>query len=189
MWNDFLDKTYRTGKNKELHDLLNTWLKETNSPVNLDAYYHHNCPSPFFNIYNYPNVIDYDAELPGTWLKIQSAVLSPLPEPFVLPDELTKLDDTKYIKKYVYVSVGSMSSAYKPLMERIVTILAHLPYRFILSGGVLLKELKLSENIYAERFVNQLAVLQSVSCMVSHGVSIILWYQFRFYFELILPLI
>lgn len=179
LWNNFLNKTYRIGKNYELHNLLNKWLKDTNSPVNLDDYYHHNCPSPYFNIYNYPKEIDYDVDLPGTWLKIQSAISPPLPEPFVLPEQLTKLDEKKYLKKYIYVSVGSMSSAYRPLMEWIVDILAKLPYRFILSGGVLLNELNLSENIYAERYVNQLAVLQSVSCMVSHGVSLS-FYPHRF---------
>ena len=89
-----------------------------------------------------------------------------LPAPFVLPEKLAKLNR----KKVIYVSVGSMSSAYKPLMDHIVEVLARLPnYAFILSGGPLLDQLKLAENIYAERFVNQLAVLQTVSCMVSHG--------------------
>lgn len=31
----FLNKTWRVGKNKELHDLINQWLKEKNCPVNL----------------------------------------------------------------------------------------------------------------------------------------------------------
>ena len=85
LWEDFLDKSYRKGDNKKLHDMINDWLKETKSPVNLDDYYHHNCPSPYFNINNYPKALDYEipgkVELPGEWYKIQSAsrqLLSPV---------------------------------------------------------------------------------------------------------------
>lgn len=93
-------------------------------------------------------------------------VLPPLPEPFKIPEKLTKLNNDW---KVVYVSVGSWTSAYKPLMEHVVSVLAQLPYKFILSGGPLLDQLKLGENTYSERFLPQLSVLQSVSCMVSHG--------------------
>ena len=100
-----------------------------------------------------------------------------MPQPFELPDKLAKLN------KKVYVSVGSMSSAYKPLMEHIVEVLSQLPnYAFILSGGPLIDQLKLADNIYAEKFVDQLAVLQSVSIMVSHGGKIEIgleFYNFR----------
>ena len=51
LWETFVDQTYRAGESKILHDQLNDWLKETNSPVNLDDYYYILAPSPFFNIY------------------------------------------------------------------------------------------------------------------------------------------
>ena len=77
LWEDFLKKTWLQGPSREIHDLLNVWLKETNSQVNLDDYYHTLCPSNCFNIYNYPKVVDYQipgkVELPGEWLSIQSA--------------------------------------------------------------------------------------------------------------------
>lgn len=78
LWEDFINKTYRSGTNKALNDSINQWLKETNSPVNLDdGWYHHNCPSPYINFYNYPDPVDYvipgKVELPGNWMKIQSA--------------------------------------------------------------------------------------------------------------------
>lgn len=89
-----------------------------------------------------------------------------LPKPFVLPEKLVKLGK----KPVVYVSVGSMSSAEFSLMEHIVEVLSQLPeYAFILSAGPHIDKLKIGENTYAERFVNQLAVLQSVDCYVSHG--------------------
>ena len=77
LWNDFLKKTWLQGKSKEIHDLLNDWLKAMNSPAKLDNWYHTLCPSEYFNIYNYPAVIDYQipgqVELPGEWLRLQSA--------------------------------------------------------------------------------------------------------------------
>ena len=51
---------------------FNVDLIKFNSPQS-----HHNCPSPYFNINNYPAALDYEipgkVELPGQWLKIQSA--------------------------------------------------------------------------------------------------------------------
>lgn len=77
LWNDFLKQTWLQGKSKEVHDELNEWLKETKCPGNLDDFYHTLVPSKYFNILNYPKVVDYEipqkVELPGRWLKIQSA--------------------------------------------------------------------------------------------------------------------
>lgn len=54
-------------------------------------------------------------------------------------------------------------------MEHVVSVLAQLPYRFILSGGPLINELKLGENTYSEKYLPQLAILQIVECAVTHG--------------------
>ena len=86
----------------------------------------------------------------------------------MLPKKLVKLGK----KKVVYVFAGSLSSAYKPLMERIVEVLSQLPeYAFILGAGPHIEYLEIGENTYAERFVNQLAVLQSGDCFVTHRVE------------------
>lgn len=52
-----------------------------------------------------------------------------------------------------------------------IEILSELPHRFILSKGVLGPELEsiMGDNLDGEVFINQLAVLQSVSIAISHG--------------------
>lgn len=56
-WESFIDKTYRIGENKRLHDELNEWLKEKNCPANLDDWPGTLCPSPHFNIYKWLSTI------------------------------------------------------------------------------------------------------------------------------------
>lgn len=56
-------------------------------------------------------------------------------------------------------------------MQKMIEILSELPHRFILSKGVLGHEYDaiMSDNLDGEIFINQLAVLQSVSMIISHG--------------------
>lgn len=63
------------------------------------------------------------------------------------------------------------ASAYKPLMQKMIEILSELPHRFILSKGVRGHEYDaiMGDNLDGEIFINQLAVLQSVSMIISHG--------------------
>lgn len=51
-------------------------------------------------------------------------------------------------------------------MERLLKIFSELPHRFIVSTGLIGEEYKLSENQYGEKFINQLAVLQTVDVCV-----------------------
>lgn len=56
-------------------------------------------------------------------------------------------------------------------MIKMIEILSELPHRFILSKGVLRPELEsiMGDNLDGEVFINQLAVLQSVEIIISHG--------------------
>ena len=99
----------------------------------------------------------------GNWLRIDSAVID-APDPCPIPKKLEGLPG-----KLIYFSLGSMSSSYKPLMDRLLKILAELPHRFIISTGFYHDEYNLSANLYGEQYVSQLAVLQLVDCFITHG--------------------
>ena len=56
-------------------------------------------------------------------------------------------------------------------MTKMIEILSELPHRFILSKGVIGHEFDsiMGDNMAGENYVNQLAVLQSVSMIISHA--------------------
>lgn len=66
-------------------------------------------------------------------------------------------------------------------MIKMIEILSELPHRFILSKGIIGEEYSaiMGDNMEGENFVDQLAVLQTVEMIISHGgVS----RQFPFYY-------
>ena len=155
LWEDFIEKALRHEDYLKFLDEANRWLKETNSPVNLDGRYYAHAPSPYLSVFNLPKELDYE-KMDGNWLRIDSAVVD-TPEPFKIPAKLEGLPG-----KLIYFSLGSMSSSYKPLMDRLLAIMGEIPHRFIISTGFYHDEYKLPANLYGEKYVNQLAVLQSV---------------------------
>ena len=102
-------------------------------------------------------------KMEGNWVQIDSAVVD-TPDPFPIPKKLEGLPGN-----LIYFSLGSMASSYKPLMDRFLQILSELPHRFIISTGYYHDEYNLSSNLYGEKYVKQLAVLQSVDCFITHG--------------------
>uniref|UniRef100_A0AAN0N7Z6 UDP-glycosyltransferase n=1 Tax=Polyphagotarsonemus latus TaxID=1204166 RepID=A0AAN0N7Z6_9ACAR len=164
LWKEFIDATYKVGNFKELKDKINEKLKLHNCP-NLDDKYFLYKESKYLNIYNYPKFLDYENEnikYPGPWFRIQSSIIKPIPDPYpvILKDLPGKL---------IYFSLGSMASVYKPLMEKILSILSQIPHRFIVSTGMVGEQYELSKNMHGEKFVNQLAALQTVDIVISHG--------------------
>lgn len=137
----------------------NKWLKDEKCPVNFDDKYIYYASSPFLNVYNYPKELDYQTEtvrMPGHWVRCDSAITDS-PDPFQVPDKLKNLPGA-----LIYFSLGSMASCYKPLMNRLLKLFSEIPHRFIVSTGLVGEEYKLYDNQYGEKFINQLAVLQTV---------------------------
>lgn len=76
---------------------------------------------------------------------------------FVVPEKLEKLPG-----KLIYLSMGSMGSADVPLMERLVELLQDAPHRFIISTGMLGDDYKLADNMWGEKMLPQIKVLEKV---------------------------
>lgn len=96
-------------------------------------------------------------------MRIDSAIVD-TPDPFPIPKKLEGLPGV-----LVYFSLGSMASSFKPLMDRFLQILSELPHRFIISTGFYHDEYNLSANLYGEKYVQQLRVLNLVDCFITHG--------------------
>jgi len=181
-WNHFIEQAYRSGAWAQLNKAVSEHLVEKGvAPLPDDCYM---CleTSPYLNIYAYPQELDFFHEDPslkpaGNWMRIDSPIVGPAPAPYPIPERLKNKPG-----KLVYFSLGSMATAYKPLMIKMIEILSELPHRFILSKGVLGHEFDsiMGDNLDGEPFINQLAVLQSVSMIISHGGNNTLTESFHF---------
>lgn len=157
LWKNFIEKTLKNEDYLKFLKETNDWMKETKCPVNIDGRYYCNTPSCYLNVYNWPLELDY-ANMEGNWVRMGSSITY-TPDPFPIPQSLAKLPG-----RLIYFSLGSISSCYKPLMTRMLSILGEIEHRFIISTGPTGDQYAhlLSANQYGEKIVNQLAVLQSV---------------------------
>ncbi|CAG2174445.1 unnamed protein product [Oppiella nova] len=123
-------------------------------------------PSPFANIYMFPEELDYTdvRPLPKTFHRFDYFKRTGDEETFELPDKLKSRSG-----KLIYLSLGSMGGANVPLMKRLVSILAKSEHRFIISKGVKHNEYELADNMWGERTVPQVKVLSIVSLIITHG--------------------
>uniref|UniRef100_A0AAN0LM61 UDP-glycosyltransferase n=1 Tax=Polyphagotarsonemus latus TaxID=1204166 RepID=A0AAN0LM61_9ACAR len=125
--------------------------------------------SNFMSIYCYPKELDYfDDKIRENYnlLRVDSPIMfSKLPPPFQLPEDFLNLPG-----KIIYVSLGSLYSCYHDKLQKLIDVLATLPYKFIVSKGPNGEKLIFPNNRFiGENYVDQLAVLQVVDMIIAHG--------------------
>lgn len=144
-------------------------------------------PSPFFNVYVYPREIDYysmdpQIRLPGKWLQLDSSLMPTKSiEPFDLNDRKGRFKRLKELydvpddflqpdTKLIYFSLGTIASAYRKLMNRLIDLIGNVPppYKFVVSKGPS-TEISLPKNCVGQDFVDQFETLFCVDLMISHG--------------------
>jgi MGT family glycosyltransferase len=134
----------------------------------------HGCPplpqgqfmyeSPFLNIYNYPDELDYSRSRPlsPTWRQLESCVRT-TDQPFALPESLGGPG------KLIYLSLGSLGSADTSLMGRLIDLLGRTEHRVIVSMGPQHEELRLRANMIGAEFLPQTSILPLVDLVITHG--------------------
>lgn len=167
---------YQAKMNQDLHDFMEkrgrkfTKNVRIDQPINEDA----------FSIYTYPLESDYlteEARKQYNLFQIDSALLPEMvPAPYQLPDSFSRIPG-----KVVYVSLGSLFSAYVDKLQRLVDTLNEIPnLKYVVSKGMFGDQLKLPDNgrFCGENWLPQLAVLQSVDAAIVHGgyVLLTLWF-------------
>ena len=165
----------------ELYEEFNDYLVNEHKldPLPLDpmSYIY---TSPHLNVYMYPEELDYShLPAPDKWVRCDSILRANAR----LPEEgqsLKELDlEQKAFEvpaqlkdkpgKLIFLSMGSLASGDVPLMERLVSILAKSPHRFIVSLGPNWQKYELADNMWGEKFVPQLAILQTIDLIITHG--------------------
>ncbi|NP_001310082.1 uncharacterized UDP-glucosyltransferase YojK-like [Tetranychus urticae] len=119
-------------------------------------------------IYIYPGPLDYHELGPPkeNWVRLDSSIRAPETPSFELPEKLKDKPG-----KLTYVSMGTLASSVIELISMILTPLANSPHRFIVSTGMNGDSIKLHENMWGSKFINQLALLPKVDLFITHGGS------------------
>lgn len=125
--------------------------------------------SKHFTVYSYPAELEYYPESlrkeHRLWQIDGPLLPSRIPKPFDLPEEFKKLPG-----KIIYLSLGSLFSAYVEEIQKMVDILDKLDHKYIVSKGPNGHKLSFPSNKFiGENYVNQLAVLQVCDLMIAHG--------------------
>ncbi|XP_025017716.1 uncharacterized protein LOC112538463 [Tetranychus urticae] len=131
-----------------------------------DAEYKPQIYAEQLGIYIFPGPLDYH-ELGSPkekWFRCDSSIRTPETLDFALPEKLKGKPG-----KLIYVSMGTVVSAVRQLMEMIVSPLAKSPHRFVVSTGVYGGALELHDNMWGDKYINQIALLPKVDLFITHG--------------------
>ena len=146
----------------ELHEAFGRFTRDQGCPPLPGGEFMYE--SPFLNLYNYPDELDYRRSRPlnHTWQELQSCVRT-TDAPFELPPSIGGTG------KLIYLSLGSLGSADTELMGRVIDVLGRTDHRIIVSMGPQHQKLHLHENMIGEEFVPQTSVLPLVDLVITHG--------------------
>ena len=128
--------------------------------------------SPFLNVYNYPDELDYARQQPlnPSWRQLESCVRQTDVQ-FGIPQDwyVSPVNLPRSGKEIIYLSLGSLGSADTQLMSRLIGILGDTNYRVIVSMGPQHQQLTLAPNMIGGEFLPQPSILPQVDLVITHG--------------------
>jgi MGT family glycosyltransferase len=124
--------------------------------------------SPYLNLYVFPPQADYarDRPLGAAWHRLGSCVRD-TDEAFEWPDGFEP--ERGGADPLLYLSLGSLGSADVELMDRLIGLLADVPYRIIVSKGPLAELVRLPDGMWGREFVPQTRIVPHVDLVITHG--------------------
>ncbi|NP_001310097.1 uncharacterized UDP-glucosyltransferase YjiC-like [Tetranychus urticae] len=165
LWKKYYDLHFKAYK--PVRDNVNKKLIEAGVEPYRDDQWIYLLESPYMNIYNYPECLDYTevGPKPDKWYRMDAVIREPDDKtPFSLPDNLVEKPGA-----LIYFSLGSMGCVDLELMKRVISVCAKSPHRFIISKGPYHEQIELPDNMWGERYVNQIAILPHVDLVITHG--------------------
>lgn len=122
--------------------------------------------SPLINIYLYPESLDYKefGESPTKWFRMDHLIRPAVEEPMGFDEAFFNSEEKK-----VFFTLGSMGGSDVDLMVKLVGWLAESRHKFVVSKGPFAEEIKLSDNMVGEKYVNQLKIIEKVDLVICHG--------------------
>ena len=156
----------------ELHEDFDHFCREQGAPPLPDGQFMYE--SPFLNIYNYPDELDYARSRPlaQSWRQLESCVRR-TDSSFALPKEWGIATPSPALptraRQIIYLSLGSLGSADTELMSRLIDVLGGTDYHVIVSMGPQHRELRLHDNMVGQEFLPQTSLLPLVDLVITHG--------------------
>ena len=162
-WDAFRAEYDRT--HRPMWSEFQEWVREQGAAPLADLEFIHE--SDALNLYTYPEIVDYTDRRPlnDTWLRLDSTVRG-TDAAFEVPPELADRPEGSAL---VYLSLGSLGSADVGLMERLISVLADTPHRYIVSKGPQHTEFELAPNMWGAEFLPQTTIIPLVDLVITHG--------------------
>ncbi|XP_074599747.1 UDP-glucuronosyltransferase 3A2-like [Brevipalpus obovatus] len=115
--------------------------------------------------YHYADDLDYHEFSPTypNWYRVDFCARESKKK-FNVPSKLQNLSG-----KLIFFSMGSVASMDHEIMKMLLKILSKSPHRFIVSTGACGDQLELYDNMWGEPYVDQIAILQTVDLVITHG--------------------
>jgi len=123
--------------------------------------------SPYLNFYLYNQDLDYTDEgvIEKGYFRLEGAIRDSNDDsPFTLPKSLEDKPGG-----LVYLSLGTLGSCDIDLMSNLVRVLSKSPHRFIVSTGPSHNQLKLGDNMWGQKYLDQIKILPHVDLVITHG--------------------
>lgn len=134
---------------------------------------YHLIESPYLNLYQYPQELDYTDVRPvaAKWVRVDSYSLELLATTRQLEQFDPRLQEfLRRPGKLVYFSIGTVGCLDTDLIQRIADMLAKLPYRVIVSKGRMGDDVVLPQsNVYSANHIPQVEILPWIDVVVTHG--------------------
>lgn len=116
-------------------------------------------------VYHYPEDLDYHEIGPirDKFFRIESFIRKST-STFEIPENLKDKPG-----QLIYFSLGSLACMDLKVMQRLIDCMSKSPHRFIVSTGPSGDQLKLYDNMWGDKYVDQIAILQKVDFAIIHG--------------------
>ncbi len=159
-WDEFRAEYERS--HRSTWETYNAFVLEHGAPALPDLEFIHE--SEHLNLSVFPEVADYArSRTPAsTWHRLESSVRE-TEEPWEVPESLRGEGGL------VYLSLGSLGSADLELMQRLVSVLADTPHRYVVSKGPRADELELPANMWGEARLPQTSIIPACDLVITHG--------------------
>ncbi|XP_053206599.1 uncharacterized UDP-glucosyltransferase YdhE-like [Panonychus citri] len=158
-------KEFKTLKAEKMAEII-AYAAKTNEHFGV-KFEDNQCPK-YLGIYVYPGPLDYKelGQPKPRWIRLDSAVRLPEISDFIIPEKLANKPG-----KLIYLSMGTLASINPDLLNLLIESLAKSPHRFIISTGRNGDQVKLYDNMWGDKFVNQIAILPHIDLFITHAGS------------------
>lgn len=126
-------------------------------------------PSPYLNIYGYPEELDYCqiAPMNNNCFRIDTFCRTENEEFQISKEFLNRLPKPDY--KLIYISLGTLASIRFDMIKKILMILSKTKYGYIVSKGKFDDGFPLPMNMFGAEHLPQTKILPLVDLVITHG--------------------